>query len=118
MTSPDGAGNRHLTSPRNELASPAASLDHRFGLGGGRNGGVGGGALTLAGYRSGAGISGRSFRDALGGGGGGKSGGGMEYGTLPASLARDRRSIAIAGSHLDELSFYDADVSVNTTPDR
>ena len=115
--------NRHLTSPRNELASPAASLDHhRFGghngVGGGVSGGVGGsGALTLAGYRSGAGgVGGRGLRDFLGGGGGGA--GGMDYGTLPASLARDRRSIAVVGSHLDELSFYDADVSVNTTPDR
>ena len=64
-------------------------MDHRFGVGGGRDGGVGGGALTFAGYRSGAGMGGRGFRDVLGGGGG--SGGGMG-GTLPASLARDRRS--------------------------
>ena len=73
VASPDGVMNRHLTSPRNELASPAASLDHhRFGghngVGGGVSGGVGGsGALTLAGYRSGAGgVGGRGLRDFLG----------------------------------------------------
>ena len=113
----------------NPVTSPDKFRGHNggFTLGGYHTSNGGGGGSYNRGFRGmgvgsssgggGSGGVGGYFNSGFGVSGGGSGGGGGGYGTLPASLARDRRSIA-AGSAFDEMSFYDADVSLNTTPDR